>query len=83
LQAIANEYKSASYAGPPTSPASFIGTNNEGYISALEETLAHLMTEHESVFAITTRSAKRTPSNMLTINTMNNFGQQLMTDMKN
>ncbi len=83
LQAIANAYKSMAYARPPTSAANFIGTNNEAYNSALEETLARLTTECELAFAVTTRSAKRTLSNMLTMSTMNNFCQQLMTEMKN
>ncbi len=45
--------------------------------------LAHLMMERELAFAVTTRSAKWTPSNMLAINMMNNFCPQLMTEMKN
>jgi hypothetical protein len=45
--------------------------------------LARLMTEHELAFAVTTRSAKRTPSNTMATNTMNKFFQQLMTEMKN
>ncbi len=83
LQAITNMYESVANAGPPTSGASSIGTDNETYISALEETLAHLMTEHESAFSVTTRSAKRTPSNTLAMNMMNYFCQQLITEMKN
>ncbi len=82
MQAITNEYKSTAYSGPPTSGAGSIGNNNETYIFVLKEMLAHLMTEHELAFAVTTRSAKRTPSNMLATN-MNNFCQQLMTEMKN
>jgi hypothetical protein len=70
LQAIANEYKSVAYAGPPTSSASSIGTDNESYISALKETLARLTTERELAFAVTARSAKRTPSNTMATNTM-------------
>ena len=34
-------------------------------------------------FAVTTRSAERTPSDKLATNTMNYFCQQLMTEMKN
>jgi hypothetical protein len=82
LQAIANEYKSAAYAGPPTSGAGSIGNGDETYISILEERLACLTTERESVFAVTTRSAKRAPSNALATNMVNNFCQQLMTEMK-
>ncbi len=82
-QAIVNKYKSASYAGPPTSAAGSIGKDGKAYISALKETLARLTTERESTLAVTTRSAKRTPSNTLTMNTMNNFCQQLMMEMKN
>jgi hypothetical protein len=73
LQAIANEYKSAAYAGPPTSGAGFICNDDETYISVLEETLVHLTTERELAFAVTTRSAKRTPRNTLATNTMNKF----------
>ncbi len=83
MQAIANEYKSAAYAGPPTSGADSIGNDDETYISVLEETLARLRTKRELAFAVTTRSAKRTPSNMLATNRMNNFCQQLMTEMTN
>jgi hypothetical protein len=45
--------------------------------------LACLTMEHELAFAVTTRSAKRTPSNTLATNTMNEFCQQLITEMKN
>jgi hypothetical protein len=83
LQAIMKEYKSAAYAGPPTSSTGSIANDDETYISILKETLAHLMTELESVFAVTTRSAKRTPSDTLATNTLNNFCQQLMAEMKN
>ncbi len=83
LQAITNEYERTAYTGPPTSAAGSIGTDNEAYISALKEMLARLTTEHELVCAVTTRSAKKTPSNMLATNMMNDFCQQLMTEMKN
>ncbi len=83
MQAIVNEYESVAYARPPTSSAGSIGNDDETYISILEETLARLMTERESVFAVTTRSAKMTPSNTLATNTMNKFCQQLMKGMKN
>ncbi len=83
LQAIGNEYESLAYAGPSTSAAGSIGTNHEAYISALKETLARLTTECESALAVTTKSAKRTPSDTVITNTMNNFCQQLMTEMKN
>jgi hypothetical protein len=83
LQAIANEFKSAAYARPPTSGAGSIGNDNETYISVLEEILVHLTTERESAFAVTTRSAKRTPSNTLVTNMMKKFCQQLMTETKN
>ncbi len=45
LQAIVNGHKSVAYAGPPTSATNSSGTNNETYISALEETLACLTTD--------------------------------------
>ncbi len=83
MQAIANDYKSAAYAGPPTSGASSIHNNNETYIPILEKKMARLTTERELAFAVTTRLAKRTPSNTLATNMMNKFCQQLMTDMKN
>jgi hypothetical protein len=83
LQAIKNEYKNAAYAKPPTSGTGSITNDDETFISVLKETLACLMTEHELVFAVTTRSAKRTPSNTLVINTTNEFCQQQITEMKN
>ncbi len=61
----------------------WLSKDNETYISVLKETLACLMMERELAFAVTTRSAKRTPRNTLATNTMNNFCQQLMTEMKN
>ncbi len=45
--------------------------------------MACLTTERELAFAVTTRSAERTPSDTLATNTMNIFCQQLMTEMKN
>ncbi len=69
--------------GPPASGAGSFGNYDETYISVLKETLARLTTERESAFAVTPRSAKRTPSNTLAINRMNKFCQQLMTEMKN
>jgi hypothetical protein len=60
-----------------------LATRMKPYISILKEMLACLTAKHELAFAVTTRSAKRTPSNMLAMNTMNNFCQQLMTEMKN
>ncbi len=45
--------------------------------------MACLTAERESAFAVTTRPAERTPSNTLALNTMNNFCQQLMTEIKN
>ncbi len=42
-----------------------------------------LTTDCEAAFAVTTRSAKRTLSNTLAMNTENKFSQQLMTDIKN
>ncbi len=83
LQAIANEYKSAAYAGPATSSAGSIANDDDTYISVLEETLARLTTEHELAFAVTNRAAKRTSGNTLAMNMMNEFCQQLMTEMKN
>jgi hypothetical protein len=83
LQVIVNEYESAAYAGPSTSGNGSIGNDNETYISFLKETLARLTVECELAFAVTTRSAKRTPNGTLAMNTMNNFCQQLMTEMKN
>ncbi len=83
MKGIANEYKSMAYARPPISSAGFIGNDDETYIFVLEETLACLTMEHELGFAVTTRSAKRIPSNTLATNTMKKLCQQLMTEMKN
>jgi hypothetical protein len=82
-QAIANECKLVAYAGPLTSGAGSIANNDETYISVFEEMLVCLTTECELAFAVTTKSAKRTPSNTLAMNMTNKFCQQLMTEMKN
>jgi hypothetical protein len=60
-----------------------LATTMKPYISVLKETLGCITTKLELAFAVTTRSAKRTPSNTLAMSTMNNFCQQLMTEMKN
>jgi hypothetical protein len=83
LQAIPNEYENAAFAGPSTSAAGSISNNDGAYISALVETLTRLNTGHKLAFALTTRSAKKTPSDTLTTSMMNDFYQQLMTEMKN
>ncbi len=83
MQAIANKYEIAACAGPPTSGVGSIGSNDKTYIFAFKETLVLLTTERELAFAVTARSAERTPSNTLATNTMNNFCQQLMKEMKN
>jgi hypothetical protein len=59
-----------------------MGKDDETYIFVLKETLARPTTERELAFAVTTRSAKRTLNNTLATNMMNNFPQQLMTEMK-
>jgi hypothetical protein len=60
-----------------------MGKDDETYTFVLKETLARHTMERELVFAVTTRTAKRTPSDTLATDTMNNFCQQLMTKMKN
>jgi hypothetical protein len=51
-QAVANQYKSTAYAGPPPNKEA-IGNDDATYISALEEMVARLATERETASAAT------------------------------
>ncbi len=51
-QAVANQYKSVAYAGPPPNNKA-VGNDDATYISALEETVARLATERETAYAAT------------------------------
>jgi hypothetical protein len=85
-QAVANQYKSAAYAGPPPNKEA-IGNDVATYISALEETVAHLVMERETAYAATnaatTKAAAMSPGNTLSANTLNDFQSQLLTEMRN
>jgi hypothetical protein len=75
-QALVNQYKSAAYAGPPPNKEA-VRNDNTTYISALEETVACLATERETVYAATnaatTKAATMSPGNTLAANTLNDF----------
>jgi hypothetical protein len=75
-QAVANQYKSAAYAGPPLNEEA-VGNDNATYISALEETVAHLAMERETAYAATnaviTKAAAMSLGNTLAANTLNDF----------
>jgi hypothetical protein len=75
-QAVANQYKSVAYAGPPPNEEA-VRNDNVTYISALEETVACLATERETAYAATnaatTKVAAMSPGNTLAANTLNDF----------
>ena len=85
-QAVANQYKSAAYAGPPTNKEA-IGNDDATYISALEETMPRLAIEQETAYAATnaatTKAAAMSPGDTLAANTLNDFQNQLLTEMRN
>ncbi len=85
-QAVANQYKSAAYAGPPPNKEA-VKNDDATYISALEETVARLATERETAYAATyaatTKVAAMSPGNTLAANTLNDFQNQLLTEMRN
>jgi hypothetical protein len=85
-QAVANQYKSAAYAGPPPNKKA-IGNDDVTYISALEEMVACLGTERETAYAATNAAtakvAAMSPGDMLATNTLNDFQNQLLTEMRN
>ncbi len=85
-QAVANQYKSAAYAGPPPNKEA-VRNDNATYIEALEETVARLATEQEMAYAATnattTKAAAMSPGNTLAANTLNDFQNQLLTEMRN
>ncbi len=74
------------YAGPPPNEEA-IGNDDATYISALEETGARLATERETAYAATnaatTKAAAMSPGNTLAANTLNDFQNQLLTEMRN
>ncbi len=85
-QAVANQYKSVAYAGPPPNKVA-IGNDDATYISALEETVACLVTERETAYAATnaatTKAVAMSPGNTLAANTLNDFRNQLLMEMRN
>ncbi len=84
-QAVANQYKSAAYAGPPPNKEA-VKNDNATYISALEETVACLAMEQETAYAATnaatTKAATMSPGITLAANTLNDFRNQLLTEMR-
>jgi hypothetical protein len=85
-QAVANQYKSAAYVGPPSNEKA-VGNDNATYISALEEMVARLVTEQETAYAATnaatTKAAAMSLGNTLAANTLNDFRNQLLMEMRN
>jgi hypothetical protein len=85
-QAVANQYKSAAYAGPPPNKEA-VGNDDATYISALEEMVAHLAMEREWAYAATNaatpKAAAMSPGNTLATNTPNDFQNQLLMEMRN
>ncbi len=85
-QAVAKEYKSAAYARPPPNEE-VVGNDDATYISALEEMVACLATEQETAYAATNATtakvAAMSPGNTLAANTLNDFQNQLLTEMRN
>ncbi len=85
-QAVANQYKSVAYAGPPPNKEA-IGNDDATYISALEETVACLVMKQEMAYAATNattaKAAAMSPGEMLAANTLNDFQKQLLTEMRN
>ncbi len=75
-QAVADQYESAAYAGPSPNEEA-VGNDNATYISALEETVAHLATERETAYAATnaatTKVAAMSLGDTLAANTLNDF----------
>ncbi len=85
-QAVANQYKSMAYAGPPPNEEA-VENDDATYISALEKTVACLTAEQEMAYAATnaatTKAAAMSPGNTLATNTLNDFQNQLLTEMRN
>jgi hypothetical protein len=85
-QAVANQYKSAAYAGSPPNKEA-VRNDDATYISALEETLACLAMEWEMAYAATNaataKAATMSPGNTLAANTLNDFQNQLLMEMRN
>ncbi len=74
------------YARPPPNEEA-IKNDDATYISALEETVARLATEREMAYAATNaataKAAAMSPGNTLAANTLNDFQNQLLTEMRN
>jgi hypothetical protein len=85
-QAVANQYESAAYAGPPPNKEA-VGNDDATYILALEEMVACLATEWETAYAATNaataKAAAMSPGNTLAANTLTDFQNQLLTEMRN
>ncbi len=85
-QAVANQYKSAAYAGPPPNEEA-VRNDDATYILALEETVAHLATEWETAYAATNAAtakvAAMSPGDTLATNTLNDVQNQLLTELRN
>ncbi len=85
-QAVANQYKSAAYAGPPPNEEA-VGNDDATYISALEEMVACLAMERETAYAATnaatTKAAAMSPGDMLATNSLHDFQNQLLMEMRN
>ncbi len=85
-QAVANQYESAAYAGPPPNKEA-VGNDDAIYISALEEMVARLATKRETAYAATnaatTKAAATSLGDTLAANTLNDFQHQLLTEMRN
>ncbi len=75
-QAVANQYESAAYAGPPPNKEA-VEYDDATYISALEETVARLAMERETAYAATNaataKAAATSPNDTLATNTLNDF----------
>jgi hypothetical protein len=74
------------YARPPPNEVA-VGNDNATYISTLEETVACLATEQETAYAATnaatTKAAAISLGDTLAANTLNDFRNQLLTEMRN
>jgi hypothetical protein len=74
------------YAGPPPNEEA-TGNDDATYTPALEETVACLTTERETAYAATNATTAKvtamSPCNTLAANTLNDFQNQLLTEMRN
>jgi hypothetical protein len=85
-QAVANQYESTAYAGPPPNKEA-VGNDDATYISALEEMVARLTMEREMAYAATNAATAKVAAmslgNTLAANTLNDFRNQLLMEMRN